>query len=248
MSQGQTPAGWYHAEGDPPGTTRFWDGSQWVGAPQAATPETALPPVNDPMTTPPMGAAVGGGLGPEAWGTPVGTPRLTEAGSRIGGRLLDGLVWLVIGFVVNLPTILETVGNAIEAAEDGLDPADVEVSATSIVLTGLINMVLIVAYEVFMNSRTSGTLGKRAISAKIIKEDGGALDDRTAFMRMVPYIAIQLLGIVTGVLFTDVGAGGSILLGSPFWIVGLIGLVMLFTDGRRQTPWDKVGKTLVVLR
>ena len=31
MSQGQTPAGWYHAEGDPPGTTRYWDGSQWVG-------------------------------------------------------------------------------------------------------------------------------------------------------------------------------------------------------------------------
>jgi len=23
--------GWYHAEGDPPGTTRYWDGSTWVG-------------------------------------------------------------------------------------------------------------------------------------------------------------------------------------------------------------------------
>lgn len=28
------PQGWYHAEGDPVGTQRFWNGSQWVGEPQ----------------------------------------------------------------------------------------------------------------------------------------------------------------------------------------------------------------------
>ncbi len=28
------PAGWYHAAGDPPGTHRYWDGTQWQGAPQ----------------------------------------------------------------------------------------------------------------------------------------------------------------------------------------------------------------------
>ncbi len=32
---GNTEPGWYYAEGDPPGTQRFWDGSQWVGGPQA---------------------------------------------------------------------------------------------------------------------------------------------------------------------------------------------------------------------
>ena len=31
---GNTEPGWYYAEGDPPGTQRFWDGSQWVGGPQ----------------------------------------------------------------------------------------------------------------------------------------------------------------------------------------------------------------------
>lgn len=28
------PAGWYYAAGDPPGTNRYWDGTQWQGAPQ----------------------------------------------------------------------------------------------------------------------------------------------------------------------------------------------------------------------
>lgn len=27
--------GWYHAQGDPAGTQRYWNGSQWVGGPQA---------------------------------------------------------------------------------------------------------------------------------------------------------------------------------------------------------------------
>ncbi len=35
MSDGSTtPPGWYHAEGDPPGTQRYWDGMQWQGGPQ----------------------------------------------------------------------------------------------------------------------------------------------------------------------------------------------------------------------
>jgi hypothetical protein len=38
------PAGWYYADGDPPGTHRYWDGSIWQGGPQAvATPGFAPP-------------------------------------------------------------------------------------------------------------------------------------------------------------------------------------------------------------
>lgn len=44
---GQRHAGWYHAEGDPPGTQRYWDGSTWQGGPQAAAgvggPAVAIP-------------------------------------------------------------------------------------------------------------------------------------------------------------------------------------------------------------
>jgi len=31
------PAGWYHAEGDPAGTQRYWDGSGWQGEPQTVS-------------------------------------------------------------------------------------------------------------------------------------------------------------------------------------------------------------------
>ncbi len=36
VSDGQMDAGWYYAQGDPGGTQRYWDGTQWVGAPQPA--------------------------------------------------------------------------------------------------------------------------------------------------------------------------------------------------------------------
>jgi len=32
------PAGWYYAQGDPPGTQRYWDGAAWQGEPQPVNP------------------------------------------------------------------------------------------------------------------------------------------------------------------------------------------------------------------
>jgi hypothetical protein len=37
-----TPPGWYHAAGDPAGTHRYWDGTNWHGAPQPV-PTTGSP-------------------------------------------------------------------------------------------------------------------------------------------------------------------------------------------------------------
>lgn len=34
MSESQMQPGWYYAQGDAPGTQRYWDGTQWVGGPQ----------------------------------------------------------------------------------------------------------------------------------------------------------------------------------------------------------------------
>jgi hypothetical protein len=34
MTSGAPAAGWYYADGDPPGTVRLWNGTQWVGFPQ----------------------------------------------------------------------------------------------------------------------------------------------------------------------------------------------------------------------
>ncbi len=44
MSDSATP-GWYHAEGDPPNTERYWDGSAWTEGPRpiGGTPPPAAP-------------------------------------------------------------------------------------------------------------------------------------------------------------------------------------------------------------
>lgn len=49
-------AGWYQAEGDPPGTQRYWDGAAWQGGPQAA-PEAAMG-VADPGLPPTSSSVV----------------------------------------------------------------------------------------------------------------------------------------------------------------------------------------------
>ena len=52
MTQPQTPPGWYQADGDPAGTQRYWDGTQWVGGPQvvAAAPAVPAAPYASPTT------------------------------------------------------------------------------------------------------------------------------------------------------------------------------------------------------
>lgn len=50
--------GWHYAEGDPPGTQRYWDGTQWQGGPQPVAPTpgfSAAPAAPGYMSAPGMG-------------------------------------------------------------------------------------------------------------------------------------------------------------------------------------------------
>lgn len=48
MSDAATP-GWYHAEGDPPNTERYWDGSAWTEGPRPVGGFPAAPPTPAPV-------------------------------------------------------------------------------------------------------------------------------------------------------------------------------------------------------
>ncbi|MGF1665699.1 MAG: RDD family protein [Acidimicrobiia bacterium] len=63
MSDGPAP-GWYPAEGDPPGTHRFWNGVEWVGGPRPMTVERPL----------------------------VHGRRIADPGKRIGAAIIDGII------------------------------------------------------------------------------------------------------------------------------------------------------------
>ncbi len=76
---GGTPAGWYHAPGDPEGTQRYWDAAQWIGDPQPvpqqpAPQAPAAPQASDPTVayTPPAAADQGTGQPPQYGAPPTG--------------------------------------------------------------------------------------------------------------------------------------------------------------------------------
>ncbi len=74
------PAGWYYAQGDPPGTQRYWDGTQWLGGPQPVAPNT--PPTYD---------------SPASSGT---RPRYAENGPRFIAFLIDAGLMIAAYVVV----------------------------------------------------------------------------------------------------------------------------------------------------
>ncbi|MEZ5377978.1 MAG: RDD family protein [Acidimicrobiales bacterium] len=199
------PPGWYHAQGDPADTQRYWDGSQWQGGPQ------------------PVAGNVPGGA------TMVGGAQIASGGKRILARIIDGVIWVII----TIPAGLIFGAGAVASGGFGNDT----VSAGSLFIAGIINAALVVAYEVFCTANLGATPGKLALGMKTRKEDGSPADLNTAIMRMVPYAvltfaqAIPILGIIASLVFL---------------VLAIAGLVMLFTDDRAQTPWDKVGKTIVV--
>lgn len=70
----QMQPGWYYAQGDAPGTQRYWDGTQWVGGPQ---------PVGQVQDT-------AGGYGVTSVGVPA------EWGTRFVAWLIDTGIYLGI--------------------------------------------------------------------------------------------------------------------------------------------------------
>jgi uncharacterized RDD family membrane protein YckC len=69
------PPGWYYAQGDPPGTQRYWDGQKWEGGPQP------IPGAPQDLT---------------------GGPRLAEPINRIGARIIDGIAWIIMSVIITV--------------------------------------------------------------------------------------------------------------------------------------------------
>jgi uncharacterized RDD family membrane protein YckC len=191
------PAGWYYAQGDPPGTQRYWDGTNWQGAPQQVPgSEHALA---------------------DGFGGP-----LAEPGKRLAARLIDGIVW----FFISLVSSLVLAGGSIFSGEQ---PSFVRGA-----IAGIVGGLLVVAYEALMVGTNGATAGKLALGLKVVNEDGSTADMQTGLRRMFLYIGFIFLALIPIL--------GNVL----FLVMAIAGLVLLFTDARHQTPWDKIGKTLVV--
>lgn len=201
MSESQTqPAGWYHAQGDAPGTQRYWDGTQWQGEAEPLPGEAEA----------------------------IGGLNLAEPVNRIGARVIDGIVWIVLLLVV---AYLVTGTSGIGLRAEG-------VSYAAHLIATVIGTALVAAYEVLMVLTRQATLGKVALGLKVARQDGSAPGRNEALLRVVPFALPQLLAALAGSL------GWLFVVLSV--LIGVGSVVLLFIDPRRQAVWDKLARTVVV--
>ncbi len=190
------PPGWYYAQGDPPGTQRYWDGTSWQGGPQP------VPGSNMPASASGSGA-------------------LTQPLERIGGRVIDGIVWTALFLFAN---IVSGEGLSLRIGDDAP------------LLPSFLGYLFVTVYEVVTVGALGATAGKMALNSKVVNGDGSPATWITAGRRS----ALLALWIVLGMTG---GIGGLL-----FLILAIAGLLMLFVDAKHQTPWDKLGNSLVVKR
>jgi uncharacterized RDD family membrane protein YckC len=101
------PAGWYYAQGDPPGTNRYWDGQTWVGDPQYLDPNQTVATSYAPSD-------------PSPW-------------ARVGGRCIDGLIWGGISAVASVTVIIDALQSGFEGTNEPLALSSVVI--TSLITT-----------------------------------------------------------------------------------------------------------------
>jgi uncharacterized RDD family membrane protein YckC len=168
-SSGNIAPGLYRAEGDPPGTVRQWDGTQWVGGPVPAPPGSAAAPPPGP----------GAGLG--AAGNFAGT------GVRIGAILIDGLIFVVIAILTTLPFLEDT----------DPDSNSFEFEATG--FSSFIGPLVVLALTIFLVATQGGSPGKLMLGLRVTLADGTTpIGYGPAAMRSVPWLPtlIPLLGVL----------------------------------------------------
>lgn len=91
-----TAPGWYNAQGDPPGSQRYWDGTQWVGEPVFEPAPSPGPTFVAPLPPPPVGLHPPGGEPPSADQLPTSVRTMAIVLSALKAiPLLFGLVGVV---------------------------------------------------------------------------------------------------------------------------------------------------------
>jgi hypothetical protein len=213
------------AAGAPAGSAAGVPGShQPYGAPEGA----AQPP--DPYGIDPNAAAYGpGGI------------RLAEWWQRLLARIIDGFVVLIPAIVLLFVEVLLTVAllgpRSVGAASPyGDRPGE---SFAADVISGLLLLALLVAYEAWMLSRWGRTVGKMALGLRVVPVEspgsaGPGLPGKTSFVRAF-------------VWWGPNGLGWLPVIGGYLWIFPVInGLWPLWDRPYRQSLNDKIARTLVI--
>lgn len=202
MSTGDVaPPGHHHAQGDPPGTVRYWDGTQWVGDPIPAPPGHRTP-------------------------TAVPDARYAGVGIRIGAACIDGMIAMVVTFVV-LWDDLRLAFEDPEAYNRENSFLDQQFDAGTLSLGAIWTLVI-----VLMIALLGGTPGKLMVGIRITRSDAVTSPPgfAAAFKRIIPNLVAMIPFV-----------GMLVSLG-----VSVASLVWVSNDPERRSVYDRVADTRVV--
>ena len=215
--------GWYHAEGDPPGTQRFWNGGQWVGDPIASQPPTGAATADTGWHDPP---ASGG--------------ELASPGRRIAARAIDLLILIVVSIVIIWPIITD-IADALDALPSNASQEETQAVIEDVIEDAPAGRLLGAAlftflYDFLMVGFLGGTVGKLLLGLRVANAD--SMRTPPSLDRAGRRALNRLIGLLGGVL----GGGVSALV----ILLSLASFVLLFADGRHRTVMDFIGQTVVV--
>jgi len=207
--------GWYHGAGDPEGTARYWDGNDWVGEPKAQHEDTTAPTAG----------------------------RVASVGKRLGGRLIDMVIFVIIGLILLYPSIVDAFNGAIDLGPDASDSAlqaavEDALEATPTWRLAAIGIVSAL-YDWGFYAFKGATPGKLAVGTRVVSVKTGEtpLGIFTGLLRALQSVALPVLSLLPVV--ADIA----------FWVplgIGIASLVFLVTDDRRRTVMDRVASTIVI--
>lgn len=203
---------------------------QWNQPPAAPQPGQWNQPPAPPQPgqwTQQQGYVTPGQIPAQPYQYGVGIPAqatLAEPGRRIVGRIIDGLIMAV----VLVPLYLLLVLGSTSAGDSGAANGIFFGGAFAFIIAATVGQVM---YEVAFVAIKGQTPGKMVMKVKVVRESDGQIPGwGPAFMRWAP----NLVSLVPCL-------GSFLSLGLLIW-----SLVNLFSNPKRQTPYDLAAKTVVI--
>ena len=148
---------------------------------------------------------------------------------RFLARIIDSLVLLIPSLLV----FLLVLGTSFFTALLGGDLSVLTGGAPMMLVAGLINAIMYAGYEAFTTSTYGGTLGKLALSLRVILPDGGMLSLQQALIRHLIYAAGSIVSIIP---FAGIFGG--------LWT--LVDNVSAAFDPQKRALHDRIATTFVV--
>jgi uncharacterized RDD family membrane protein YckC len=155
-----------------------------------------------------------------------GTVELASPGARLGARLLDIVIMVVVALILFFVVFLQALG--LDSDDSTVTDEQVEGFIGGIFLVAVAIAIASLVYEVTMIALKGQTLGKMATSIKVIRADNGLVPGWGKSIGR--WIIPAVLGFI------------------PFvgWLLSLLVYISLTWDRARQGWHDKAAATLVV--